>query len=90
MFRQELADRIQGLGYQLDVSMGDFEVVGVSKRAIKECSRRTELINAKAKKWGISHEKTKADLGAKTREKKPPKLSREELWYQWRNALLKY
>lgn len=87
VFRQELADRLQGLGYELNVSRGDFEVVGVPKTAIKEFSKRTELINARAKEFGINHAEAKAKLGAQTREGKPTKLTKEELWYQWRTRI---
>ncbi|MEZ6098989.1 MAG: MobF family relaxase [Pirellulaceae bacterium] len=87
VFRQELAARLQALGYELNVSKGDFEVVGVPCQAVSEFSKRTEVIKARAAELGIKSETSRAKLGATTRESKPAKFDRNELWHQWRNRL---
>lgn len=93
MFRQELAQQIQNLGYAIRRTKNDFEIAGIPERAIKEFSRRTqqvEALNAKlASERGFDSlsPKSKAKLGATSRKSKSEGLSFEELQQRWINRL---
>jgi conjugative relaxase-like TrwC/TraI family protein len=86
-FRARFASKLQGLGYELAVKSGDFEVVGVPPRANKEFSRRTELIERVASSLGIERPESKAKLGATTRERKTPGVSWDTLLRSWDSRL---
>jgi conjugative relaxase-like TrwC/TraI family protein len=81
-FRARLAEKLIGQGYQLDCANGDFEIAGL-KAAAKKFQRRTDQIEAAAKRRGITDPDRKAELGATTREKKVAALDSGELRQEW-------
>jgi conjugative relaxase-like TrwC/TraI family protein len=87
VFRARLANQLQDLGYELKAAKGDFEIVGVPKRAVKEFSRRTDLIEKLAGHLGVTRPETKAKLGATSREKKTKGLTWDDLLERWSDRL---
>ena len=86
-FRARLADKLQGLGYAVERRRDDFELAGVPAAALRKFSRRTERIEAEARKRGIDDPNEKARLGGRTREPKAKGLSREQLRRGWEARL---
>ena len=86
-FRVRLANRLQDLGFGVTRKRDDFEIAGIPADVLGRFSRRTALIEKKAKELGISDPKRKDVLGAETREKKESTLSWERLRKEW-NARL--
>ena len=86
-FRVRLAGRLQELGYALERTRDDFEIVGVPKGVVRRFSRRTTQIEELAGDLGITDPDRKAELGATTREKKADKLTRGELRREWLGRL---
>jgi len=85
LYMNKLATKIQELGYTIERSEHNFEITGISDRAlIEKFSRRTTQIESKAKELGITSKAAKDALGAKTRDQKlenkelPKNL--QELW----------
>lgn len=87
VFRAKLAERLQHLGYELDVQRGDFEIKGVPASAIRKLSKRTEEIEALAKRLGVTNPKAKAALGRTSRKAKHTRHSWEQLRDKWRASL---
>jgi conjugative relaxase-like TrwC/TraI family protein len=88
MFRVRLANKLQDLGFGIERKRDDFEIAGLASPALlKSFSRRTELIEAKAREKGITDPTIKAELGEKTREKKTNDLSWDELRKDWDSRL---
>ena len=87
VFRTRLANRLQNLGYSVTCKKNDFEIFGVPPRAIKEFSRRTDLIEKTAERLGVTRPETKAKLGATTREPKKEALTWGELQEMWQERL---
>lgn len=85
VFRSRLADRLQRLGYGINRTKDDFEIVGVPERTVKEFSRRAGLIERTAKHLGITRPETKAKLGATTREPKKEGQTWASLLAGWAN-----
>ncbi|MBA4068181.1 MAG: hypothetical protein C0501_31670, partial [Isosphaera sp.] len=86
-FRVRLAGRLQDLGYSLARTRDDFELAGVSPEVVNRFSRRTGEIEERAREKGITDPERKAELGAKTRQKKTDGLSRSELTALWASRL---
>src|SRR5208282_1535011 len=86
-FRVRLANRLQDLGFGVVRKRDDFEIAGIPADVLGRFSRRTALIEKKAKELGISDPKRKDVLGAETREKKGSPPSFERLRTEW-NARL--
>jgi conjugative relaxase-like TrwC/TraI family protein len=86
-FRVRLANRLQDLGFGVARKRDDFEIAGIPADVLGRFSRRTALIEKKAKELGISDPDRKGELGAQTREKKGSPLSFERLRKEW-NARL--
>ncbi len=82
-FTRRLAD----LGIAVERTKTGWEVAGVPASAIEKFSRRTAEIEAEAKRKGIVDPTEKAELGAKTRQRKEKQLGFEELQSQWRSRL---
>jgi conjugative relaxase-like TrwC/TraI family protein len=86
-FRVRLANKLLDQGYGLDRSKDDFEIAGIPEDVEKRFSRRTAKIEKEAAKLGITDPDRKAELGAKTREKKDKTLSMDELRSLWGERL---
>lgn len=87
VFHSRLARRLEELGLPTERTRRGWEVAGVPASAIGKFSRRTALIEEKAKEMGITHPDAKGELGAMTRERKQKDLSMEELREQWASRL---
>jgi conjugative relaxase-like TrwC/TraI family protein len=87
VFRSKLAEHIQALGYDINVSRGDFEVRGIPEAVIRKFSKRTEEIERLAKDLGITNPESKAKLGATSRKGKSNRLTWEQLKDRWHAEL---
>lgn len=86
-FHARLAKSMVGLGYSVRQTNVGWELAGVSDAVVEKFSRRTQLIEEKAKALGVKDPKKKEKLGAKTRERKVPDLSDAELRLRWQARL---
>lgn len=86
-FHNSFANKLEGLGYNIERGKKSWEIKNISKTAIKEFSRRTNEIEKTAKEKGIDNAKQKAELGAKTRQKKESNLSWNEMLLDWQKRL---
>jgi conjugative relaxase-like TrwC/TraI family protein len=71
-FHSRLAERMEGLGYATERDGNSFRLTGIDPAIATKFSRRSEVIEAEAKRLGITNAKAKGDLGARTRLKKDP------------------
>lgn len=82
-FQSALARKVKDLGYNLRTTPQGWEIAGVSDSLIRRFSRRSEQIEAEARKRGLSGA-AKDALGARLRDPKIPEQSRTELRIAWR------
>jgi conjugative relaxase-like TrwC/TraI family protein len=82
-----MAERLVGMGFEINRKGRYFELGGVSQSVIAKFSRRTQRIEAEARAKGITDPKEKAKLGAKTRGRKAKHLTMEELRSEWAGRL---
>ncbi len=83
VFHSRLARRLEELGLPVERTKRGWELRDVPQSALKKFSRRTALIEEKAREKGVTHPEAKGELGAKTRERKVKDLSMDELREQW-------
>lgn len=87
LFHTNLREAWEKAGYEL-VKRGDhFVPAHISEELVHKFSRRTALIEETARRRGITDRERKAELGARTREKKLPPRSFDEQREQWRERL---
>ena len=79
IFNSKVANKLQDLGYQIQKTSNNFELVGFEPETIKQFSRRTTQINELADSKNIQNVDTKGGLGARTRSHKSDKLSQDDL-----------
>lgn len=79
IFNSKVANKLQNLGYQIQKTTNNFELVGYDPEIIRQFSRRTEQINELAEIKNIQNVDTKGELGARTRSHKSDKLSQDDL-----------
>lgn len=85
-FQQRHAMRLQAMGYEVERKGKFFEVAGIPKSVIDKYSRRTKLIEKRAKELGITDPDRKGELGAQTREHKAAHFTPDQLrriWLSW-------
>jgi conjugative relaxase-like TrwC/TraI family protein len=70
-FHSRLSKKMAELGYGIERDGKSFKLAGIDRATCEEFSRRTEIIEEKARKLGISDPEVKAKLGQWTREAKP-------------------
>jgi conjugative relaxase-like TrwC/TraI family protein len=87
VFHARLAHRLTELGLPVTRTKHGWELSGVGKPLIEKFSRRTQQIEDKAREMGIEDAEAKAELGAKTRERKQRNLSMPELHDAWRSRM---
>jgi conjugative relaxase-like TrwC/TraI family protein len=87
VFHSQFADRLSDLGLPIERTKKGWELSGVEKDLIAKFSRRTAQIEDKAREMGIDDVETKAELGAKTRERKAKDLTFPELQDTWRSRM---
>ncbi|HKQ49872.1 MAG TPA: MobF family relaxase [Phycisphaerae bacterium] len=87
VFHSRLARKLEELGLPVERTKKGWELAGVPKPAMEKFSRRTALIEGKAREKGITSAEVKGELGAKTRERKRKDLTFDELRREWNGRL---
>lgn len=87
VFYSRFARRLEEFGLPIERKKKGWELRDIPKSAIDKFSRRTALIEEKAKERGITDAAEKSELGAKTRERKRKDLSFDELRQEWKSRL---
>ena len=87
VFHSRFADSLSDLGLPIERTKKGWELSGVDKELIGKFSRRTAQIEDKAREMGIDDVEAKAELGAKTRERKAKNLTFSELQDTWRSRM---
>jgi conjugative relaxase-like TrwC/TraI family protein len=87
VFHTRLAHRLSDLGLPIERTKNGWELGGISRSLISKFSRRTTQIEDKAREMGINDVEAKAELGAKTRERKQKELTFSELRDAWRGRM---
>lgn len=87
MFHSRFAERLTELGLPIERRGKGWELAGVGKPLIDKFSRRTAQIEEMAREKGIENVGAKAELGAKTRERKQKNMSMAELGQVWRERM---
>lgn len=82
-FHSRLARRMAGLGMPVERTRTGWELSGLDKPTLDKFSRRTSLIEERARAKGIADPAEKSELGAKTRERKQQDLTMDELRALW-------
>lgn len=86
-FHKELADRLTEQGYFIQKTDKSFEVGNVPKEIVKLFSKRTDEIGRIAKEKGITSDKERSELGARTRSKKQKGIPMNELKSLWHQQI---
>jgi conjugative relaxase-like TrwC/TraI family protein len=87
-FHSRLSQNLGALGYGIERDGNSFRLAGIDQQTTRKFSHRSEIIEAEAKRLGITDAKTKGELGRKTREGKDANsLSMPELRQEWRERL---
>jgi conjugative relaxase-like TrwC/TraI family protein len=89
VFRSKLAQEMVDLGLPVQRTKDGWELEGFDRSTLAKFSRRTALIEKIAMENGITSEVEKAELGAKTREKKDKSLTMiqlQQVWQSWLDA----
>ncbi len=87
VFHSRFARRLGDLGLPVERTRKGWELVGIPSTTLEKFSRRTALIEEKAKEKNITNADVKGELGARTRERKQPHLTMGELQAQWESRL---
>ncbi|QEL19310.1 MobF family relaxase [Limnoglobus roseus] len=87
VFMARLAKGATDLGYGIRRKGRFWELEHVSNDLVDKFSRRTKLIEEVAEAWGKIKAQFKAELGGKTRERKAPHISVEQLQSLWEGRL---
>jgi len=87
VFHSRLARKLEELGLPVERTKKGWELAGVPKPAMEKFSRRTALIEGKAREKGITSAEEKGELGATTRERKRKDLTFDELRREWNGRL---
>jgi len=87
VFSARLAELVQQAGYGIRQVRKSWEMAAVPDEVIRKFSRRTQEIEAEAKKRGITDPKQKAELGAKTRRRKSETLPPADVRAEWNRRL---
>jgi conjugative relaxase-like TrwC/TraI family protein len=83
-FHSRLAKKLADLGYGIERDGKSFKIVGIDRALCDEFSRRTEIIEEKARELGITKPEVKGKLGQWTREAKPEEqMDIRELRKEW-------
>lgn len=88
LFHSRLAGRLGELGLATERTKTGWELSGVTPETINRFSRRTTLIEERAEADGITDPTAKAELGAKTRERKQDGMTLGELRREWDARLI--
>lgn len=86
-FHSTLADKLKKLGYEVERNRNGFELKGVGQETIDKFSRRTKEIEEHAREHGITDDKQKSQIGAKTRESKRDGIETAKQFEEWHKRL---
>jgi conjugative relaxase-like TrwC/TraI family protein len=86
-FHKTLSDKLIDLGYRVRRTDKSFEIEGVPQPVIGLFSKRTDEIGRIAEEKGITDDKERSELGARTRAKKQKGQSMAELKTDWRRQI---
>ncbi len=86
-FHSRLSENLRELGLPVMRTRAGWEIGGIGPSVVEKFSRRTSLIEEKAKQMGIIDAKEKAELGASTRERKQKDMTFDELRSLWKARL---
>jgi len=86
-FHARMAKRMRGLGYEIRKKGKEWDLDAIPNSLCNKFSRRKDQIEELARSLGIDNPDEKAELGAKSREKKAPQLGMEELGGLWLNRM---
>ncbi len=87
VFHSRLASRLGELGLAVERKKWGWELAGLDAATLEKFSRRTAQIEEEARKLGIDSPEAKAELGAKTRERKQKDLPFPALQREWDHRL---
>jgi conjugative relaxase-like TrwC/TraI family protein len=87
VYHSRLARKLEELGLAVERKRNGWDLAGFDKATLDKFSRRTALIEAKAKELKIIDGAEKDALGAKTRESKRKDLTFEQLRDEWQSRL---
>jgi conjugative relaxase-like TrwC/TraI family protein len=83
-FHSRLAGKLAALGYGIERDGKSFKLAGIDRAICEEFSRRTGIIEEKARQLGITDPEIKGKLGQWTREAKPEEqMDINELRKEW-------
>lgn len=86
-FHARLSKAVADLGLGVERTKNGWEVAGISRGVVEKFSRRTGLIEEVAAENGVTTAREKAELGARTREKKGEPKSLDALRAEWKARL---
>jgi conjugative relaxase-like TrwC/TraI family protein len=87
VFHSRLAMRLREDGLPIQRTRTGWEIAGIPTSALEKFSRRKALIEEEARTKGVTDPKEKAELGARTRERKQKDLSLDQLQTLWQERL---
>lgn len=87
VFHARLSRKLAELGLPIERTKKGWEIEGVARTLVNKFSRRTALIEEKAREKGIEDPDVKAELGAKTRSRKAKNLTMPQLQAEWRGRM---
>ncbi len=83
IFHARLAQNLESIGLETKRTTHGWDLAGVPESVNKRFSRRTALIEEKAREDGVTDAASKGELGAKTRQRKQKDLTLGELRDLW-------
>ncbi|MFL5328673.1 MAG: MobF family relaxase [Gemmataceae bacterium] len=86
-FHSRLALGLRHLGYGIERHGRDWDIAGLAPELLHKFSRRTQLIEDAARAHSVTRPEVKAQLGAKTRERKQKELGWDDLRAWWKAQL---
>ncbi|MGH1384294.1 MobF family relaxase [Kordia sp.] len=89
IYHTYLSKELQRIGFSIERNDTRYEVAGISRKLIEKFSNRTATIDKIAKEKNITDAKSKAKLGALSRNSKAKTISENELLKHWKNRLSK-
>ncbi len=84
VFHSRFAHRLGELGLPIERTAKGWELQGIGRTTLGKFSRRTHEIEELAREKGIENVEQKAELGAKTRNRKQKDMGFSELQSEWR------
>ena len=88
-FHSSLAKELQNIGYEVERTDKGIEIKGLEIATLEKFSRRTQEIEEHAKEKGITDNKSKSEIGSRTRESKRAELDSEQQISNWESRVTK-